>query len=549
MKQKPLKVLLCLILTVSMVLSTDFSASAKLAENASGPFTATEKNILDEIYYEEVSDGIEMTAYVEYAKAYKYDKFDFYIVDEDGAVIHEDVVKDVDLIRTSGGSYYYYSYKKIVQPGAKIKVGAYGYTDSKKDDEELKADAHDLTVTELDTTMSPADVQAALQKAYETFPEAITDYAYLDDFTVGAKSTVDCAAYKSSLEITKVTKSEVVFKFTLENKFPGGLAFRVSNESNAALTLSGGSAGVTDTDGTQTEMDLYGNETTYSFNATAKMSDLENEVGLEVVGLGVGAYYMESDKFFTYNNEATSLYSHDAPTIMQYVSAPSKPGGYYISEVSKNTIKLGPDAFSSPFLENTGSVVCYRIAGTSKWTEKKFAAGKTMKLTGLDYAAFYEIGLKSYVTEKMDNGKSVTKYSAMSDTMVQVTTPKDKPVIASVKISGAKKRSGQRPGYWDYFGKWHNGSYFSGTTGTVTIKLKKKPKATYLYVNAKGCSGSIVKIKGKKVVLKNVNLGSYSKGKKAPIQAAFTFDSKYKGKAMAFRPIGPLSSAKKVKVK
>ena len=146
----------------------------------------------------------------------------------------------------------------------------------------------------------------------------------------------------------------------MANKVPG-LAYSISGSGDGQVSLkfSGGSKGVSDADGDGTLMHLFGDETTYSCDVTAKMSDIENNSGLSKIGVGVGAFYKVDDETDTYHKEATNLYQHDAETIMYYVATPSTPGGYYIKEVKKNAITMGPNAFkaTSPRLQVPSSAI------------------------------------------------------------------------------------------------------------------------------------------------------------------------------------------------
>lgn len=394
---------------------------------------------------------------------------------------------------------------------------------------------------------SAYDLQnTVLPELYQNFGKAKTDHAELTEFKVGKKSTTNTALYKGTAEITKVTDKTVTFTYTLESKVPE-LSWHISGNCGAvnslgwALNFSGAEEGE--------GLDFYSEQPTKSYTCTAsvKISTLEKDLGDSRVKFAVDAFYPESDRIDTFRRDVSSFDKYNEETVFYYVAPPAATNEHYLSEVKNNTLTFGPNAWSSPFTDATGTKVYYRVEKTKNWSSKSFASGKKLKLTGLQYGKFYEIRFARYVTVKMKSGKQVTKESALSKTITHPTTPKDKPVIASVKVSGAKKRSGTRPGYWDYLGKWHPGSSFSGTTGTVTITLKKGSTATHIAVRAHGCDYTIVKLNGKKAVLKNVNLGGYSKGKTVPISAAFTFYGKVS--CIPITPYGPWSSEKKTVVK
>lgn len=154
MKQKSKFLLSALCAVLCTVLLFSITALARMTEKVSDDFPASEDNLIDQIWYEEADGGISLTFYVEYAKVAKYQKFDFYIVNEDGTVTHEDAEKETTFKRTSGGSEYKYTYQQLAKPGSKIKVGGYGYTDEKKDDATCIAVAHELTVTDSDSPLA-----------------------------------------------------------------------------------------------------------------------------------------------------------------------------------------------------------------------------------------------------------------------------------------------------------------------------------------------------------------------------------------------------------
>ena len=147
-KRRILLPLLCAALCAMLLFSV--TALATMTAKVSDEFPSSEDNLIEKIWYEEANGGISMRFYVEFAKVAKYQKFDCYIVNEDGTVTHEDAEKETTFKRTSGGSEYKYTYQQLAKPGSKIKVGAYGYTDEKKDNETCIAVAHELTVPESD---------------------------------------------------------------------------------------------------------------------------------------------------------------------------------------------------------------------------------------------------------------------------------------------------------------------------------------------------------------------------------------------------------------
>lgn len=392
------------------------------------------------------------------------------------------------------------------------------------------------------------ELQHLFPELFESFGKAKTEPAELVDFKTGIKSVTDTALYKGTAEITKVTEKAVTFQYTLESKVPE-LSWHISGGSQSAgqglgwgLSFQGAEEGE--------GLDLYSETPTekYTCTATTQLSNLNDGVGAAKVKFEIEPYYPKGDEQSTYRfGDVSSFSSYNEETVFYYVSPPDKTDEHYLDAVKANTLTFGPVGWSSPFADNTGTKVYYRVEKTKKWSTKTFQSGKTLKLTGLQYGKFYEVRFARYVTEKLKSGKSVTKEAAMSKSVIQPTAPKDKPVIASVKVSGAKKLSGNRPGYWDAFGKWHPGSNFSRTAATVTITLKKGSTATHIAVRAHGGDYTIAKLNGKKAVLKNVNLGGYGKGKQVPLSAAFTFYGK--ADRVHITPYGPWSAEKKTTVR
>lgn len=148
MKKNFKKVMAWMLVLACMITSAASNVSAKVKETRETEvFFTNANNMIKAIYYDEVDRKVQLKAQFEVSKTSGYSTFDFYIVTADGTITHEDA--DRSPFTSDGDGYNYYIFQTLAEPGSKIKVGGYGYTEEKKNDETLISAAHEITVTEV----------------------------------------------------------------------------------------------------------------------------------------------------------------------------------------------------------------------------------------------------------------------------------------------------------------------------------------------------------------------------------------------------------------
>lgn len=128
--------------------------------------------------------------------------------------------------------------------------------------------------------------------------------------------------------------------------------------------------------------------------------------------------------------------------------------------------------------KGSGTIVYYRVDGTKKFSTKKFAAGKALKLTKLKANTLYEIKAVDFVkgVSAADNKTLVTSKSGFSNRIWIRTAVATAPEIQSIKVSGAKVGKIHVNGYWESDGDWHPAYDVTLTTYKITVTLKSAPK-------------------------------------------------------------------------
>lgn len=199
--------------------------------------------------------------------------------------------------------------------------------------------------------------------------------------------------------------------------------------------------------------------------------------------------------------------------------------------------KLNSAGYSAP-----NYIVQIRKYGTTAWTNKKVVAASA-SYTGLKANTKYQVRVAPYVPAA--NGKTALTGPYKIFTVKTASTVK--PVISSVKISGAKQsyvKKVYHAGHWDAGGVWHNAYYTGGyykTTYKVTVTLKSKLSGTTGLEVSSG--GTLVKKAGTgKTFTFYVTQKGKKKGTSVKVKVRSYQNAKYNG-------YGPFSAVKSVKVR
>ncbi|MBE5905907.1 MAG: hypothetical protein E7277_03810 [Lachnospiraceae bacterium] len=140
------KILMALLLSVCCVLVwMPLDTTAKLVKEEEEFWNQPAGNILESYKYKEEGNGVSITAYIKFSNGSGANSFDFFIVREDGSLIHDEAAKG-SMSHTSSGSYYYYTLKTTVKAGEKIKAGCYAVSGGLKSDADCLGMAMDVTI-------------------------------------------------------------------------------------------------------------------------------------------------------------------------------------------------------------------------------------------------------------------------------------------------------------------------------------------------------------------------------------------------------------------
>ena len=166
MKRTTKSIMALLLIVCSVILLIPFDASAKLKKDEEDFWDQPSGNILESFDYEEVESGVSIKAYIKFSNGSGVDSFDFFIVREDGTLVHDEVAKS-SMSHTSSGTYYYYTLKTVVKAGEKIKAGCYAVTDGLKSDADCLSIAMDVTIAEA-VTLDPSKAGKQCEKCGST---------------------------------------------------------------------------------------------------------------------------------------------------------------------------------------------------------------------------------------------------------------------------------------------------------------------------------------------------------------------------------------------
>ena len=159
----------------------------------------------------------------------------------------------------------------------------------------------------------------------------------------------------------------------------------------------------------------------------------------------------------------------------------------YIKAIGRNYIEIST-ANLSALGEGVESVgVFYKKKSASEWKQSE-----SFKITGLSSNTEYQVRLNYSKTVDINGQKKLCSSpytNALTLKTYLAATPK--PVIKSVKITGAKVKTRTTDGYWsqDSLGNWHwnKPTSYKVTECKVTVKIKKKvPGAIGYFVSING---------------------------------------------------------------
>ncbi|MBO4863895.1 MAG: hypothetical protein J5517_05995 [Eubacterium sp.] len=267
----------------------------------------------------------------------------------------------------------------------------------------------------------------------------------------GTSVTFERAFYKLTLSVKDIKGTDVTFAVNLAPNKP----------YDAYLFMSHGSISYKDKKG-DPRIEFFMNE-----EATIDMSNIE--VGCTKITIPVTAELLQK-----YDRNQKKYKFEET---FYFDNAPQTPS-LGVTKADKKSITLGKAYSATANCTDSGTTVYYKKKGASKWKEKSFAKGKTIKLTGLSAGTSYQIKAVNFVKSKDRNGKVKTISSNESNVNIFRTAYKSSPKVKSVKTSKVKQKTKKFNGQWVKSGnklKWQKPYTLNVTTYKLTIKMKSKP--------------------------------------------------------------------------
>jgi hypothetical protein len=254
-----------------------------------------------------------------------------------------------------------------------------------------------------------------------------------------------------TLSVKEIKGTDVTFAVDLEPIKP----------YDTYLFISHGSISYTDKKGNP-QIEFFMNE-----EATIDMSNIA--VGCTNIKIPVTAELLQKYDRNQKKYKFEEIFNFDA--------APQTPS-LSVTKADKKSITLGKAYSGTVNTTESGTIVYYKKKGTSKWKEKTFAKGSSIKIAGLSAGTSYLIKAVDFVKSKDKNGKLKTISSNESKENIFRTAYKSAPKIKSVTTSKVKQRTKKFNGQWVKSGihlKWQKPYTLKVTTYKLTLKMKTKP--------------------------------------------------------------------------
>lgn len=365
------------------------------------------------------------------------------------------------------------------------------------------------SITYVNTAEEARERAESIEKADTTITARGND---LKEPAVGDKATWENDLFKLTAEVTKAGKNDFTVQCELTSYFEAA-GYSAYIADVYAIDKNGDVKDAHVGEGMYTNQGSNGTISSEFYIHSRDFAKGPNYLRFCVMS-GDGGYSRQPNEDFVY---------------LYFVARPLKPAAPVATKVTKNSVTF-KKAYKevNPQATGSGTTIFYKKKGAAKWLQKKFSAGGTMTISGLSPDTVYQFQAQSYVTGKMNSGKSVTTVSPKSATKSFTTAAKSAPTVVSVQA--VNLRSVDRVHLEGSIFEW------SDSIGVYDIKitLKNLPKnQKYIALKSEYSSEKVVKLKGNTYTIKGI---TYAGSGSTPYVQVATVGNKVNSRYLGYSP-------------